>query len=510
MQGACRPVPVGRRAVRHRFWQGNGLERLDELLACQQVLFACRALRRQVGGHRLVSRLQRHVEPVPQGPAGGAAQSIQFLPARAHVANDFGLLLDRQLHDQRVVPGTGGRCQGFSLQHEIVARPSTGPVLPPLELRVLGLQAVDAPAQRIDRCAVMHQFVDFDQVAVDLGHVTGGECGLGPRQHRRQALGASVAGGAARVARLLTPVCPAGLLRLLTLREPLLEAAVRGKAQRGIVERHQLSPAHGRIGCSGQVSSGSVGADGGGIRHGAVTRRRIGRHRRLQHLVEDRQASVEQRGLPQCKLDGGAQCFSGDARGRRVQRQLRLSGGHGQVSSWLRSGCSRGAGGPQAVQGLPGLRQPAFGRPLAVCVLAHLRRQLRYQRGELGKLRGVKQRGVQRLPCPVEFHHAVGGEQRLTHERLGRPDQPHGLSSAFALRDQRPVSLLGHAMNAAVMVAELTLGEFQAGFGRQRFDGREPGLQRHALACQRQQRGIVAPGGLQPGGPIDVRSCLHS
>jgi hypothetical protein len=151
-----------------------------------------------VRGHGLVGGLQRGVEALPQGAAGGAAQVVQFLPAVAHVLDDFGLLLDGQLDGARLGRAArhGGQC--FGLLGQFVARPATGPVLPALELCVAALHGVDARAQRGVTGAAMQQFVDGQQMLVGVAQMAFVQRGFGLFEQAgqgiqlRRALGALV------------------------------------------------------------------------------------------------------------------------------------------------------------------------------------------------------------------------------------------------------------------------------------------------------------------------------
>lgn len=147
------------------------------------------ALRRQVPGHGLVRGLQRGVEPLPQRATGGAAQAVELLPARAHGIDELGPLLARQLDRVRMSRAALGGCrQRLGLLHGFVACPPAGPVLPTLQLRILSLQGMDAPAQGTGRCAAGEQPVDLHQVPVCRSQLAGSERGLRQLQVRGQCL----------------------------------------------------------------------------------------------------------------------------------------------------------------------------------------------------------------------------------------------------------------------------------------------------------------------------------
>ena len=162
-----------------RVGQGGFAQGLHQGPACKQVLFALVLQHLQVCGHGFVGGLQRGIKALPQRAAGGAAQVVQLLPAVAHVLDDFGLLLDRQLDGARLGRATGHGGQRLGLLRQFVARQATGPVLPTLELCIAGLHAVDAGAQRGVAGATMQHFVYGHEVLVGLGQMAAIEGGLG-------------------------------------------------------------------------------------------------------------------------------------------------------------------------------------------------------------------------------------------------------------------------------------------------------------------------------------------
>ena len=121
--------------------------------------------------------------------------------------------------------------------------------MPALQLRVLSLQGIDAPAQRAGRRAAAEQLVDLDQVSMCRSQLTGSQRCFGELQHGRQrqrvllspcALAFHVAPallGAPLLAPVLLCLLPSGELRL------------QQRVERGIGQRHELRPVPSRVLC---------------------------------------------------------------------------------------------------------------------------------------------------------------------------------------------------------------------------------------------------------------------
>src|SRR3982751_5905612 len=85
----------------------------DKLIAQLQVLCTRGTLGIEMCRNGLVRGLERSVEALPKGSAGGAPQAVELLPARAQVVDDFGPLPDRQLDDVHTRLTAGGGRPGL-------------------------------------------------------------------------------------------------------------------------------------------------------------------------------------------------------------------------------------------------------------------------------------------------------------------------------------------------------------------------------------------------------------
>ena len=522
--------PAAGVGARIGFGQRGFTQALDQRLTGQQVLFALCLQGLQVRGHRLVGGLQRGVKTLPQGAAGGAAQVVQFLPAVAHVLDDFGLLLDGQLDRARFGRAARHGGQRLGLLGQLVAGPAPGPVLPALELCVAALHGVDARAQCGVTGAAMQQFVDGQQMLVGVAQVAFVECGFGLFEQAgqgiqlRRALGALVLLG--HRALLAAPLLTGQRQSLLTGLLPARKTLLQGPRMDGVGQWGQGQPAcehirrrqRGWWGCFGQ---------GGGCVVGRGLHRRcfigtsldcrcfIGtsldsRRCRLcgiggqrQQLVQQGQAFVQrQRGL-----HGLVQRFAqrGGLRVVRRGRQGRLRGATGLVHqrASLLAGRGFARDGLQFHQRLAGLGGPALDAQGLFAAFQRGGGDALLQCRELRLRRSIQVGGIQRLPGIVQFDQAVDRRLLFGQQGVGAGDQCGGLGGGFALGNPMREPLLGQPVHTALVIAQSALGQLEGCFARQGFDRGEFRLQRGSAFGQCEQGRVVTKGRLQAGRPVD-------
>ena len=323
---------------------GHAFQRVQQLLARRQVLFAHGALCSLVRGQWFVGGFQRAIETLPKRAAAGAAQAVEFSPARTQVVNEIGMGLELQLG--RLASGSGcatGR-QRFGLLREVVACTAAGPVLPAAQFGIAVLQPLDARAQCVGRGAGVQQLVNFDQVLVRLGHQAFGEPGLGLRENGSERVAALAARRALVFLRLFTALRALLLAGVFLRALPGLETVFQQAVQTTVGQRRQQFPLLRRLqrGGLGRHRSRDAGWRLGGMAWRCIRRgltiefeggcRCAGRLGRALRLGFGRALGGRRGPLFYCSLDRACRqalsCFFGGRRGRA----FRLHGldGHGR------------------------------------------------------------------------------------------------------------------------------------------------------------------------------------
>ena len=332
-----------------------------------------------------------------------------------------------------------------------------------------------------------------------------GKRGLGTLQRRREGHRPFHARRSFTIASLLAPLRAACLARIVRGLPPPFETPVQRSGERGIGQRRKLLPAPGRIVGRHRGERLALRCHGGGVLARRLGRRRCLRRRRAtQQLVEDGEPVVELPGRLQGAADRVLQCGGGALRCGRHDGARRIDRSS-EIAALLRARRRGIAGGLEPRKGLARPAIPAFDRQRALGTLTRQRRQARLQVEELGALHIVQQRLVERLPGAVDLDQAVGRDQRFRRQRRSGVDQPPGLFARHASRRLRRKTLLEQTVNAAVVAAELALGQLERRFARNGADRRQLHVDGRILARQCQQGGVVALRSVELVTPIDVR-----